>query len=463
MSLVWDFYREIGSDPGVKVGGVVHYFDETAQTLFLNNGLKTRLSAPLGGSWRTAELSSPSQFITAAAYGRLTLDHPVNGTLYMAGIIGGQLQFMRYQYASDLSAITEQVTYTAQVDNQITQISASISNISNDWFDADGTLFNPGAKIALGVAYGDSETYQIGVAYMDDFEHDPKGTTVPISGRNAIGYFLKEATFGGQTSFAGTYPEICAALAALAGVPKFKFQAGSGVVEYTYKPENTLLDGFNSLNEIVYYNSSNPMRLTELADGTVISGSEAYLSSYVPNTYYTFTVGREVQKRKTKKSADAAYAGVYVTGKDAAHNDLTPVELTVPGYRYWNVPAKKLKHISAPDGWVASQADLQWYAEQEVKKLQYIGIGEEFTMALRPQLLVGDVAEISENGVGITLGIITEVKHTIGKNGFFTDFSVDSGGEVTTTAGGVRTVVSGAYGFTRRPRISDYIKLLSGR
>ena len=61
--LVWDFYRQIGSNAGVKTGGVVHYYDEEAQDIFLNSGLKTRLSTPTEGHWETSELSSPSQFI----------------------------------------------------------------------------------------------------------------------------------------------------------------------------------------------------------------------------------------------------------------------------------------------------------------------------------------------------------------------------------------------------------------
>lgn len=164
MSLVWDFYRQIGNDTNVKPGGVVHYFDETAQTLFLNEGLKTRMTEPIGGQWENSTLSEPSLFINNTDYSVLSLDHPANGTLYMAAIEGGNLKLLRYVYASDLSGITSQVTYTAQADNTVTQISSSIKNISNEFFTNSGTLFNPGAKLALGIAFGDSGVYPIGVA-----------------------------------------------------------------------------------------------------------------------------------------------------------------------------------------------------------------------------------------------------------------------------------------------------------
>lgn len=54
MSLVWDFYREVGANTDVKVGGIVHFYDETAPSLFINGGLKTRLCTPTAGHWRDA-------------------------------------------------------------------------------------------------------------------------------------------------------------------------------------------------------------------------------------------------------------------------------------------------------------------------------------------------------------------------------------------------------------------------
>ena len=50
------------------------------------------------------------------------------------------------------------------------------------------------------------------------------------------------------------------------------------------------------------------------------------------------------------------------------------------------LPGKKIKHITAPEN-INTQALLQWYAEQQVKALQYVGIGEDFTGPLRPQTM----------------------------------------------------------------------------
>ena len=468
--IVWDFNRPLGSDAAVHVGGTAHYYDETAQSLFINGGLKTRLCSPTDGHWRDAALSDPSQFIDTVAYTRVGIDHPANGTVYFAAVVGGVLRFMRYQYAADLSNITDSVTYTAQIDNPVTQISASIKNVDNEWIDAEASLFEPGARLQLGAAYGEGDVYLIGTAYVDECDHDPQSSTVPISGRNAIGFYLKDSTFGDATGDkTDTYDGLVKRFLSWAGYTKYNIMTGYGNCTTTVKASDTILAAIEYLHNTVYYNASLPMAIAETADGTVVSGYQSFVDQYLPPSYFTFVLGREVFKRKTTKRADAAFVAVYVTGKgkdtDAEGKettiDLTPVQLAVPHYEYWALPGKKIKHITAPEN-INTQALLQWYAEQQVKALQYVGIGEDFTGPLRPQMLVGDVAEITEDGQAVTLGIITEVKHTIGVQGWTTQFSVDSGGDISVVEGGVRTTASGQYGYNRRQRMTDIIRKVSG-
>ena len=461
--LVWDFNRQLTNTEGANVGGVAHYYDGTAQTIFINaNGMYTRLSTPTEGGWEGNALSTPSQAVDQVIYSALGVDHPVNGTLYFAANMAGQLRFMRYIYALDISDICPSVTYTQQIDNPITQISANVANVDNGIFDSDYTLFNPGAKLTLGVRYGEGDVYPIGIAYVDDCTHDPNAATVPVSGRNAIGYYLKESTFGSSAGdFTGKYHEIMAQYFALAGIKKYKLMTGDWTNTMTPKASDTILTAIDYLQNIAYYSQSNPMSIRESADGTVLAGYASWMDTYLPNGYYTFTVGSEIFKRKTKKADDAAYSGVYVTGKAADNTDLTPVQVTVNNYTTWYLPSHKFKHVTAPAN-INTQAKLQWYANLQAAALQYVGIGEEFTSPLLPHLLVGDVAEINDSGTGVTLGIITEVKHTMGKDGFTTMFSVDSGGTVTTTDGVTRTTACGAYGYNRKQRMTDIINKIAG-
>ena len=53
MELVWNYYREISAS-GLP-GGLVHYFDESSQSIYLSGGgLSTRLSDVPGGHWGEA-------------------------------------------------------------------------------------------------------------------------------------------------------------------------------------------------------------------------------------------------------------------------------------------------------------------------------------------------------------------------------------------------------------------------
>ena len=460
--LIWSFSRALTVMDGAQCGGIAHFYDETAQDIFvLSGGMYTRLTTPTDGHWRDNELSSPSQAIDNVSYSRLDLDHPVNGTLYFAADVGGQLRFMRYVYSSDISDICTNVTHTQQIDNPITQITANVKNVDNDWFDHDATLFNPGARLTLGVSFGEGLVYPIGIANLDDCTHDPQGATVPISGQNSIGFYLKAGTFGSDAgTYTGDYDTLMKRIMGWAGVRKYNIMDGSGDVNLVAKASDTFLSAIDNFHNVTYYNASLPMAIRETADGTVLAGYCSWMDTYLPSSYYTFVVGREIFKRKTKKTADGAYSGVYVTGKAADNTDLTPVQVSVNNYAYWYLPSHKYKHITAPST-INTQALLQWYAEKQAEALQYVGIGEEFTGPIRPHLLVGDVAELSNNGTGITLGIITEVKHTLGPGGFTTSFSVDSGGVVTTTDGVTRTKSSGAYGYNRKQRMTDIMSKIA--
>ena len=59
-------------------------------------------------------------------------------------------------------------------------------------------------------------------------------------------------------------------------------------------------------------------------------------------------------------------------------------------------------------------------------------------------------------------GIITEVKHTLSVQGWTTQFTVDSGGDISINEGGVRTTASGQYGYNRRQRMTDIIRKVAG-
>ena len=462
--LVWDFYREIGMDVDVKVGGVVHFYDEQAQSLFLNDGLKTRTSTVSDGQWETAVMSEPSTFINTNPYTSLGLDHPCNGILYGVAIEAGKLVFLRYIYAMDLAPILDSWSWTTQVDNAIAQFTANVQNIGPDIFGDEVTLFQPGARITLAIKMGESEAYPIGVARLDECSYEVNAELVPLSGRNSIGFCLKDQTFDDVYEYTGTSDAVVKAIFDYAGIKKYSIQPGEGSMTYTFKPEMSLLEGIQQM--IDYFTGSSLVwAMAELADGTVCVGYDWWVASKQANSYYSFYAHHDVFRRKTSKMSDGCYTAVRVTGKSATDTDLTPVMAPITNFPYWALGAHRTKHIQAPKGF--TQAELQIFAEMQAAAYQYVGIGEDLTGPFRPQLLVGDVAEVVDiDGVqGTSLGVITEVRQVFGrKDGYKTEFSVDSGGVVTDGENySIYSRMADINGFNRRLRIMDLVRFVSGK
>lgn len=458
--LVWKFYRQVGSDVNAQVGGVVHYYDEWSQSIFLNGGMKTRTAEVPDGHWSTSELSFPSDFINELSYTNLRQDHPSNGILYFSATDGTTLTFLRYIYGMDLSPITESWNWVSQTDNAIAQFSGSVQNLGPDVFSFDATLFQPGARITVSIMMGNSQPYPIGVVWLDECGYDVAGDTVDISGRNTVGYFLKDQTFDDTYSFTGISSDIMTAILTYAGIKKINVQTGTGTMPFVFNPSDALLDGIKEMLS-AYTTSSSEWKILELPDGTVCVGYEYWLANLLPNSYYSFDEGKDVFKRKTTKLSDSSYVAIRVTGKDASDVDLTPVTVAVPNFPYWALGSHRTKHLTAPDGF--TQAELQTWAEAQAEKYQYIGIGEDFTGPFRPQLIVGDVAEVVEGEEGTSLGLITEVRQVFSrKDGFKTEFSVDSGGVVTDGANYVvYSRAAEVSGFNRRQRVIDLVRFIA--
>lgn len=445
MTLDWEFHREIAAS-GASLGGCVHYFDESAQSMYLTGGkLMARTGEVPFGHWATAELGAPVQI--AGDYARMALDHPANGAIYGIAADAAGLYVLRYVYAMDMTDITESGSWQEQIDNQIKQLQLTVKNVGPNTFTAENTLFNPGAKIAVRFAAGDSSPYAVGVAYLDEVEFDAYGSTVPVSGRNVFGTRLSDQTFDDLNSYGGARDTVVRRILEDAGVTDVLIQPNSSSMTVLFDPSKDILTGLNeALAELGW-------RMVDDATGRVIVGDETFLTTNAPSGRYVFNGGSEVFLRRTSKRIDAAYTRVCVRREDGA------VYRTVPSWDHWQTGARKTKYIDAPEG-----ADLEALADKAVAELQYVGIGEQFSAPIRPQIQVGDTAEIHHDGdtETTTLGIITEITHQFGDRGFITNFSVDSGGAAT----GEYEIVSQAAaldGYNRRQRVLDFVALVAAK
>ncbi len=92
----------------------------------------------------------------------------------------------------------------------------------------------------------------------------------------------------------------------------------------------------------------------------------------------------------------------------------------------WNMPRNKTLFVELANG--TTQEEAEEIAEELASRLAEVGVTETFLSPIRPQLQPGDAAEITQGASTKTLGTVTDVEHRFGTGGFYTQFTVDSGG-----------------------------------
>lgn len=135
------------------------------------------------------------------------------------------------------------------------------------------------------------------------------------------------------------------------------------------------------------------------------------------------------------------------------HTDTSQVvELTEEKYLYkdvefidgWNMPQKKTAYIPLPENMPEEEA-LE-VLDELAERYARAGIIETFVARFTPHLQPGDTAEITEPGkLARQIGTVTNVDHKFGRSGFYTEFTVDSGGVIG------------------KPRITDYIEKVASQ
>ena len=454
--LVWDFFRQLSG--AEDLGGVVEYDNEETQSLYLADGLKTRTAQISEGHWPDA---APGAEITVSGddFTATRWDQPAASWLYGAAILGSDLLLLRYQSSMDVTDLVRSGTDKLRDDSQIAQLTLRIANAGDTLFDVPYSLFEPGARLDVSITMGASSRYPLVEAFLDDFDYDRLASDVSLSGRSVTG-LLNDQTFDDDTTFEGNGHEVVEWIFGLAGITKYHIGPSDFSQEWTFKPDQTLLKGLQDVFEFFV-----GWQIFELPDGTLCVGYPWWLADFQTNSVYQFHGGTEVIKRRTKKAKDAAYTKVRVTGKAADGTELTPVTVSVNNFGGWNLGTHRTKHVKAADG--LTQAELQAYAEQLAEDLQFIGVGETFDGPLRPWLLPGDIASISYgDGESTDIGLITSIQHSFGQSGFFTSFTVDSGGVATaqTRAGtDYATRTASVDGYNRQQTLADLIATIANK
>ena len=280
--------------------------------------------------------------------------------------------------------------------------------------------YSPQSIVNLVFQAGDSAEYPMGKFYVDRMQYSVNTESMRIDARNSIGKYLKDQTFDERNSY-----EVIKVSDMLEAI-----LSGAGLSDYYVQPNNTYLgmefapnkDMLGGIEEVVQYIEN--WQIREEVSGRVVIADKTS-SEFTQPSRYTFRRDRDIFSRDVSADDRSVYARVCVHTADFSVKVYRPVNTNLG----WNAPANKTLYQTVPDGTTSYEA--AGIAVKLAESMANSGAIETFVCAFRPQIIPGDEAEILEEDESATmLGIITQVKHSFGTGGFFTEIVVDSGGRI---------------------------------
>lgn len=469
-SFVFGTWFEVANATGT--GAIVEYYNGIREAFF---DAEIEESTGEEGGFCYSE-GNENWFFDAGAkfyskhYSVIDFDHTNRGTVYFAtlyhGVENDIVYFIRYVYAKDVSSYTAVVTKTLQIDNPITQINVQLRNIDDSLYVSDSTIFAPSAMLSLGVKYGNSEIVDLGLGYIDQATFEHGGDIVNISGRNKTGVYLRDQTFEEDTELNETPSRMVEELMDIFDIDDYEVDTSAdgtlenpNIITLIVDAKTTGMKAFQTLNDLLSDDAAGKKwDFEELPDGKIVVGYDEFRSEFNPKSSYIFNGMNDCFAKTVDRSIDGVYTKVRCTGTTPKGKEIS-YTYSVTNFRFWNAGENRIYHAPHVEG--ISKTELKKYAKALAKQLKYIGRVITYRMNLKPQLIIGDVAKITygqEEGELEQLGSITEIVHTLGSDGYFTDFTITSGGDITEVSPTVAYVADkSATGTNRKRRVSDYL------
>jgi len=292
--------------------------------------------------------------------------------------------------------------------------------------------YPPASKIKLNFKAGDSDPLLMGSFYVDRTSFTVGRANVGVDARNSIGKYLKDQTFDERNIYVKQQIQLLLAqILASAGITNYYVGPETAELGMEFSPNQDILSGINDVLTTI-----RDWQVREEPDGKVVIAERTDTAFTQPGTY-TFYRNRDVFSRSVTKDDSNTYGRVCVHTSDFSVKAYRPVSSNLG----WLPPAQKTLYQQCPDGTTSIQAAA--LATEIAERLSNSGEVEEFVGPIRPQLMPGDGAQIIDEDGPNLLGTITTVTHRFGKDGFYTQFTVDSGGKIN------------------KPLLSDYLKQIS--
>ena len=448
MALVWDFARQIAEG---SPGNTTSYYDEWTQAFYIKDDqIKTQVGLLSMGQWQN--LDREDEFaVSDSGYGNLDIEHHFNGAVYGSAQHDADVVFFIYAYMMDVSSLLASGSWRLQADNPIKSGNVILKNVDSGLFSSNSSsLFLPGNRITMSFYAGDVGPYEVGRFTIEDSPFSDLDPEIRLTGRNAIGFYLSTQTFDENTDYQGTLTDVFTDILVNSGLASdgYLVQATATEGSFLFTPNNTMLDGLISALEIAGW------YLDDQPSGRIVIGDADFIRDNAVSTgIHSFALGSEVFKRSMSRNMSGVYSRLCIN-----RNGPTPRRVYAPVNYFdgWHLANHKTFYQNVPDD--TSDADMDRLAADISDGIQYTGITEQFDGPIRPWLQIGDVTYVNDQAR--LAGIITEVSHEFGEDGFFTVFGVSSGGSIS-NPDNPETVASKYVGrmggANRKRRLIDYL------
>jgi len=333
----------------------------------------------------------------------------------------GDHRFVMFMMPTDISKALVDGSTTFSAGSEVSSMSCTLLNIRGELLNRYRALVTPGTKMEIYFSLGDSDEIALGIFYIDRANVAYPDEKVSVSARNAIGKLLKEQTFNEDNTFEeGALIDNMTAIMELAEVEDFFVGDAGKAWKLRFDPDVTILDGLKRVISLL-----SDWKVDETQSGTVGVGAATDPRFDQPGTY-TFERDKTCWSYSIEYDDSDAASRVCVTCGDP----VLSVYADVPQSKWWVQPSHRTLYVTAADG--ATEAEVTSMANELAESLAISGRLESFVGVFTPQLTIGDeVHVIDENGEESVVGTITDVTHNFGKSGFYTSFTVDSGGRKT--------------------------------
>ena len=329
----------------------------------------------------------------------------------------GDHRFVMYMLPTDITNSFIDGSVKFSVGSEVSQMSCTLLNIKGALLNRYRAFVTPGTKMELHFSLGSSGEITLGIFYIDRASVSYPDEKVSVSARNAIGKLLKEQTFNEDNTFEETTLQLnLQEILRLAEVEDFFVGNNTKAWKLRFEPDVTILDGIKRVISLL-----DGWKVDETANG-VIGVAAATDARFDQPAVYTFERDKTCWSYSVEYDDSEAVSRVCVTCADPENT----VYATVPRSKWWVQPSHRTTYVTAADG--ATLAEITAMAEELAQAIAISGRQESFVGIFTPQLTIGDEVRIESGAKTETLGTVTDVAHNFGRGGFYTAFTVDSGG-----------------------------------